>query len=197
MFEKKKKMTLQEYLNESHRPENRFTEDEDHIIFHSGPESLRVVIDKNTYYASTNADDKHPNRLTHTQKTKYFDMLAVNYKVPHIPNNAETKMMFGQYYLAPEGPSFYLTEPRNATHLLIYDLPKYPDYYRLDNITKPHYDSQGYFDANCQVILRESIYDWVSNLIYIAKPAEWEKEHFLKKCQVNFFGQLDNFYCQA
>jgi hypothetical protein len=196
MFQEKKRMSLKEYLSGTNKPEDCFLEDKDYIIFRSQPNGLRIVIDKNAYYASKSATAEQPHsHLLPPEELRFFDMMTVKYRLPRIPANSDIRIMFGQYYVTPEGPCFYLTEPRTATHAMILNFPKFPDYYRMGTLANPKYDSQEYSDDDCQVIVLDSIFEWVSKIIYISTPLDWEKDNYLKKCQLSFFKQLDDFYC--
>ncbi len=196
MFQTKKRMSLSEYLSSTNKPEDCFLEDKDYIIFRNQPNGLRIVIDKNAYYASKSATAKQPHsHLLPPEELRFFDMMTVRYRLPYIPVDSDIRIMFGQYYVTPEGPCFYLTEPKMATHAMILNFPKYPDYYRMGTLTNPKYDSQGYSDDDCQIIVLDSIFEWISRIIYISTPLAWEIDSYLKKCQLSFFKQLDDFYC--
>ena len=197
MFQRKRRMSLREYLNDTKRPERCFTEDKHYIIFRNRPDGLRIVIDKNTYYINKPRIAQKPYEyLLPSDELCFFDMLAVNYQLPHIPVSSSIRIMLGQYYVSPEGPTFFLTEPKNARAALIFNLPKYPDNYRVVVDDEPTYDNQSYSDEDCQVIPEESIFSWISESIYIPQPPKGELEEYKKKCQINFQKQLDAF-CQA
>lgn len=197
METKKRRMTLMEYLKKTDKPNNCFTEDGDCIYFRSRPSGLCLVIDKNTYYTEVASDTA--NRAFHlapSSELRYFDMMTVSYRLPRIPKNSSIRIALGRYYVA-DGPYFQLTEPKYATHAMIFDMPQYPNYYKMDTFLKPKYDGQEYHDNIFQVIPRDKIFDWLSQLTFIAQTVRWEEENFLRQCQISFFKRLDDFYCQA
>ena len=184
----KTKVTLERYLETTKRPRDKFKQNDEYIIFQHGP--LSITFDKNAYCKTVN--QKGSLRLS--EEILPFDIMNCRYRLPHLPKDSDIGVMFGQYFMTLEGPCFYLTEPKMATHVLISNMPKYPDYYRIDNVN-PKYNREGYSDCECQVITLDSLFDWIGKIIYIAKPAAWEKESYIKKCQLSFFKQLDDFYC--
>ena len=197
MFEpKKRRMSLRDYLQETHKPNECFSEDRDYIYFRNRPDGLCIVIDKNTYYADKLVTSSGSHHAFSHSELHYFDIMSISYRMPRIPKNSTIRIMFGRYYVTNE-PCFFLTEPKHATHALIFDLPKYPNYYKMDIFAKPKYNGQEYIDNLFQVIPRDSIFDWISRFTYMAETVKWERERFLKQCQIYFFKQLENFYCQA
>ena len=201
MFDpKKRRISLEEYLSETKKPEGHFTEDSDYIIFQDNDRSsLKIYIDKNTYYS---IDYKAPfdshtgfSYLIPQTATRLFDMMTVKYRPPYMPIASGIDMMLGQYLFGKEGPSFYITEPKHATHALFYNLPRYPSSYRTDDIAIND-PAHAFADEDYQVMPLETVFKWMGRIMYISEP-DWERNRFMRKYQVQFYHDLNSFYgCQ-
>lgn len=104
----KKPMSLQEYKFETYEPAWRFEEDKDYIIFHDNYYSAAaILIDRDAYFT------------THNDQVRYFDMLRLNYVLPFTSKN--DKIKFGNFFIGDHGPSFFLTEPKDAEDIMVYN----------------------------------------------------------------------------
>jgi len=101
-----KPMSLREYLCESYEPNWRLGEDEDYVIFHDDYYSgLSILIDKDAFF------------VERKDRIHYFDILRMVYELPYLA----CKARFGNFFEGKHGLSFFLTEPKNADDILIYN----------------------------------------------------------------------------
>lgn len=105
----KRPMSLQDFLYETYEPAWRFEESADYVIYHDDYYSgLSILIDRDAYYTVRN------------NTIRYFDMLRLHYVHPLLPDKVTIR--YGNYFTSEEyGPSFFLTEPKHASHVIIYN----------------------------------------------------------------------------
>ena len=108
IYRQKTPMSLEEYRFETYEPAWRFEEDQDYIIFHDDYYSnTAILIDRDAYFT------------TRGNRIRYFDMLRLSYKLPFLPE--EDNVKFGNFFISDYGPSFFLTEPKDAEDIMIYN----------------------------------------------------------------------------
>lgn len=194
MFEPhKKKITLDEYSAETKLPIGNLLEDQDYIILNRTETKLRFLVSKNAYTSMSRRD---PQSRYRKLRDRFFDITQVRYRLPYIPGNNESNVMLGQYFFSERGPSFLLTEPKDATHALFLDGASSPFYYK----DKVHAATvYAYEDDEYQVYPLESVFKWLGKFMWSATSQQLtsEKDRFMKKCQVIFYGNLEQFYAQA
>ena len=194
MFEPRKlKMTADEYSAETKIPVDRFWEDKDYIVLNRPETKLKFLISRNAYASTSlyNAKSRYQKL-----KNRYFDIAKVKYRLPYIPGNDESNIMLGQYYFSEQGPSFLLTEPKDATHALFLDGASSPFYYKDKVHTATVY---AYEDDEYQVYPLESVFQWLGQFMWSTNSQQLtsEKDRFMKRCQIKFYGNLEQFYAQA
>ena len=193
MFEpRKRKITANEYSAATKMPIDSFWEDEDYIVLNRPETKLKFLISRKAY-TSASHDTKSQYKML---RNRYFDIAKIRYRLPYIPGNEKSNIMLGQYFFSEQGPSFLLTEPKNATHVLFLDGASSPFYYKdkVHNVTAYTFEDDEY-----QVYPLEEVFQWLSKFMWSASSQQLagEKDRFLKRCQVKFYGNLEQFYAQG
>ena len=159
----KKPMSLREYNFETYEPAWRFEEDRDYIIFHDDYYSdTAILIDRDAYYT------------TKGNLTRYFDMLRLDYTLPFTIRGDKVK--FGNFFIGDYGPSFFLTEPKDAEDIMIYNGWAYYDW-----------PSARHSGKRAVIV---SINSWLSS----APDTERLRNIINRKCQTEFEKALTKFY---
>ncbi|MBQ3432817.1 hypothetical protein IJG22_00780 [Candidatus Saccharibacteria bacterium] len=194
MFEpRKREMKLEDYLVETNQPTEHFAEDSDYIIFCNHPASkLQIIIEKKAYFAGA-FEQLFTDRPQH-QRKRFFNIMKVKYRLPYLPGNSDTDILLGKYFLSRRGPCFLLCEPKDATHALFTNTP-FSFYWQSKTHNPINITVESFEDTCYQVFPLDSVFEWIGKFMYIAKSQlEWERIHFMKKCQIEFYRQLEKFY---
>ena len=188
----KQTMTADEYSTETKIPVDSFWEDKDYFVLRRPETKLKFLIPRNNYVSMSHDTGSRYCAL----KNKFFDITQVKYHLPYIPGSSESSIMLGQYFFGEQGPSFLLTEPKDATHVLFLDGTSSPFYYKEKAHATTTYT---YEDDEYQVYPLESVFSWLGKFMWPADSRQLinEQDRFMKRCQVKFYGNLEQFYAQA